>query len=136
MVVGALLYYARTVDNTLLPVLNDIAMSQANPTEKTKEKCKRLLDYVATYPNVVLRCHASNMQLHIDSNAAYLITPRAKSRIAGFYYFKCGANNCPLTMPNHPVLVECRCLQHVVSSAAEAETAGLFYNTQNALLLH
>ena len=31
--------------------------------------------------------------------------------------------------------MECRCLKHVVSSAAEAETAGLFYNAQNALQL-
>ena len=37
-------------------------------------------------------------------------------------------------MPSsHPVLVECHCLCHVVSSAAEAETAGLFYNAQNAV---
>ena len=134
-VVGALLYYARTIDNTLLPALNDIAMTQAQPTQKTKEKCKRLLDYVASYPNVSLRYRASNMQLHIDSDAAYLVAPKAKSRIAGYYYFKNGPNNLPLLSPNHPVLVECRCLRHVVSSAAEAETAGLFYNAQNALLL-
>ena len=75
------------------------------------------------------------MQLHIDSDAAYLIAPKAKSRIAGFYYFKCAPNNRPFPFPNHPILVECRCLRHVVSSAAEAETAGLFYNAQNALLL-
>ena len=29
--------------------------------------------------------------------------------------------------------MECRCLRHVVSSAAEAETAGLFHNAQNII---
>ena len=134
-IVGALLYYARSLDNTLLPALNDIAMQQAHPTENTKRKCQRLLDYVATYPSVILRYHASNMQLHIDSDAAYLVAPKAKSRIAGYYYFKQDKNNNDFRHPNHPVLVECRCLKHVVSSAAEAETAGIFYNAQNALLL-
>ena len=110
-------------------------MQQAQPTENTKRKCARILDYVATYPAVILRYHASNMQLHIDSDAAYLVAPKAKSRIAGFYYFKQDKNNNDFNHPNHPVLVECRCLKHVVSSAAEAETAGIFYNAQNALLL-
>ena len=134
-IVGALLYYGRSLDNTILPALNDIAMYQACPTQYTMKKCKRLLDYVATFPNVTLRYHASDMQLHIDSDAAYLIAPKAKSRIAGFYYFKNSPTSKPLRFPNHPILVECRCLRHVVSSAAEAETAGLFHNAQNALLL-
>ena len=110
-------------------------MFQSKPTEKIKAKCNRLLDYVATFPSVILRFHASNMHLHVDSDAAYLIAPKAKSRVAGFYYFKNKTNGQPLNFPNHPVLVECRCLRHVVTSAAEAETAGLFHNAQNILLL-
>ena len=128
-VVDALLYYARTLDHTLLLVLNNIAMAQAKPTEKTKEKCKKLLDYVATYPNVTLRYHASNIQLYIDSNTAYLVASKTKSRITGYYYFKCAPDNHPLLTPNHPILVEYRCLHHVVSSVGEAEMAGLFHNT-------
>ena len=71
------------------------------------------------------------MNLHIDSDAAYLVAPKAKSRIAGYYYFKHDQQHKPI--PNHPVLVECRCLRHVVSSAAEAETAAIFYNSQIAI---
>ena len=134
-IVGALLYYGRALDNTILPALNDIAMFQSCPTKYTMNKCKRLLDYVSTFPAVTLRYHHSDMHLHIDSDAAYLIAPKAKSRIAGFYYFKNSASSKPLRQPNHPILVECRCLRHVVSSAAEAETAAIFHNAQNALLL-
>ena len=72
------------------------------------------------------------MILHVDSDAAYLVAPKAKSRIAGHYYFKNNIINP--SQKNHPVLVECRCLRHVVSSAAEAEVASIYYNAQNIIL--
>lgn len=68
-IVGAL-YYTRAIDNTILTALNDIAAMQAKPTEKTRERCEQLLDYIATYPNIKLRFHASDMELHVDSDAA------------------------------------------------------------------
>ena len=71
------------------------------------------------------------MQLHTDSDAAYLVAPKARSRIAGFYYFKNNKQNKQI--PNHPILVECKCLKHIVSSAAETETGALFYNAQNII---
>ena len=73
------------------------------------------------------------MQLFVDSDASYLVAPKARSRVAGFYYFKNTPTNNPHTLSTHPVLVECRCLRHVVSSTAEAETAGLFQNAQNII---
>lgn len=125
---GSLLYYARCIDNTLLPALNDIATSQTTPTGNTLAKCEQLLDYVSTYPHVALRFHASNMQLHVDSDAAYLVASKVRSLVAGFYYFKHNPHHQPFTHPNHPVLVECHCLR-------QAETAGLFHNAQQAILL-
>ena len=84
----------------------------------------RLLDYVATYQNAFLRFHSSDMQLIVDSDAAYLVLPGAKSRIAG--YFRMGdksfSGNRPDSTrrtPNAPILVECKTLRHVVASAAE-----------------
>ena len=53
-VVGSLLYYARALDNTILPALNDISTQQSKPTQTTLKKCKRLLDYVYTYKNTFL----------------------------------------------------------------------------------
>ena len=90
---------------------------------------------MSTYPNVFLRYYASDMKLHVDSDAAYLVAPKAPSRIAGYYYF----NNIqpPPSFPTvkHPIMVECRCLRHEVSLAAEAETAALFYNGQHIIVL-
>ena len=124
-----MLYYSRAVDPTMLPALNEIATSQANPTEKTKQQCKMLLDYAATYPSAKIRYYASDMILHADSDAAYLVLPNARSRIAGHFYLSSKPPDPPAPpKPQHngPILTECRTLKHVVASAAEAETVGLF----------
>ena len=42
-------------------------------------------------------------------------------------------NNTTLQTYNAPVHIECALLKHVVSSAAEAETGGLFHNTKIAI---
>ena len=132
-VVGSLLYYGRALYASILPALNTIATQQNAPTKKVKEKCERLLDYVATYPNPIVRFHASDMILEIESDAAYLVLPKARSRAAGFFYLA----NKPKTT-NHPtingaILIECTTLRHVVSSAAEAEVGALFHNARQAL---
>ena len=76
---------------------------------------------------------ASNMILHIDSDAAYLVLPKARSRAAGFFYFQNKPTSKPHPTVNGAVLVECTTLRHVVSSAAEAEVGALFHNARVAL---
>ena len=132
-VTGSHLYYGRAIDYTILPALNEIASEQANPTQKTKEKTQRLMDYVYTYPNAFIRYYASDMVLHIDSDAAYLVAPKARSRVAGYFQMGNHPNNKTKTTLNGAIHVECKTLRHVVSSAAEAETAGVFHNAQMAL---
>ena len=134
-IVGTFLYYARAVDPTILPAINDIASAQANPTENTNEKLKMLLDYMHTYPQAKIRYKASQMILHIDSDAAYLVLPGAKSRVAGYYYLSNLFNprNVSNAIPNGAIHVECKALRHVVTSAAEAETAALFHNAKTAI---
>ena len=129
-IVGSLLYYARSIDCTLFPALNTMATNQAAPTENSLRQCHRLLDYIATYPNVTIQFHASNMQLHVDSDAAYLVAPKARSRIAGYFSLE---SHQPNPTPHGPILVECRTLRHVVASSAEAEIAGIFHNAQIAI---
>ena len=54
-VTGSLNYYARTVDLTMLPAINEISSQQAKPTENTWKACEMLLDYACTYPNAKIR---------------------------------------------------------------------------------
>eukprot|EP00957_Ditylum_brightwellii_P111538 8507805-Ditylum_brightwellii.AAC.1 len=70
-----LLFYTRAVDPTMLLALNAIATQQENPTTKTATVVVQLLSYCVTCPNVIIRYHASNMTLHIHSDASYLSLP-------------------------------------------------------------
>jgi hypothetical protein len=74
------------------------------------------------------------MVLNVDTDAAYLVLPQARSHIAG-HYFLSDNPPAPPTMPkpNGPIHTECRRLRGVVSSAAEAECGGLYHNSQNVI---
>ena len=91
------------------------------------------MDYAATYPDVKLRYFASNMVLHVDSDAAYLVQTGARSRVAGYYILSTyppPPPAIPKPTPNAPILVKYKTLRSVVASAAEAETGWLFHNGQ------
>lgn len=133
-IVGTFLYYARAIESPLLPALNEIGTQQSKPTKSTNNAANTILDFVSTYPNGKIRFHASDMILHIDTDAAYLVMPNAKSRVAGYYYLSSHPTNPPSKVPrNGAVLVECSTIKHVVSSAAEAECSGCFTNAQKAI---
>jgi hypothetical protein len=81
-----LLYYARAVDPTLIMPINVLASEQSNATKITANKVIKLLNYCNTHPETKIRYHASNMILHIHSDASYLSESGAKSRAGGFFY--------------------------------------------------
>jgi hypothetical protein len=70
-VTGSVLY-AQAVDPTVLMPLNDIDTEQIKATENTQAVTNQLLDYLATHPDATIRYHASDMILHIHSDASYL----------------------------------------------------------------
>ena len=129
-IAGSTLYYSKALDHSALPALTEIQSSQAKPTTETQNKIQHLLDYFHSNPNTIIRYKASKMILYVDSDAAYLVMPRAKSRIAGHYYLS-DENGTP----NGPLHVNCRILPHVTASAAETETATMFYNAQLAIFI-
>ena len=86
VIVGSLLYYAIAIDNTILPTLGDIASEQSKATIKTQEKVNHSLDYMATNPNATIEYKASDMILHVHSDASYLSLSKARSRAAGIHF--------------------------------------------------
>ena len=76
-IIGTCLYYARVVDMTILPSLNTLATSHSKPTATTKQKIGQLLDYLDTHSDAKLRYHASDMILHCDKDAAYIVQTKA-----------------------------------------------------------
>jgi hypothetical protein len=118
----------------MLPALNEISSQQAKPTARTMSKVKHLLDYAATHPNATLHYQASDMVLHIDSDSAYLVLPKARSRAAGYHYLSSRqpVNKHPPPR-NAAIHVECKAIRRVMGSAAEAETTTAFINAQTAI---
>ena len=94
----------------MLVALNEIAAHQAHPTQFILTKCDQLLDYASTYPNVKLRFKASDMILYVDSDTAYLIQDRARSRIAGHYILNSHPPLVPFlkNLPSHLFLLNAK----------------------------
>jgi hypothetical protein len=125
---GTFMYYGRGVGPCILVALNDISSEQATPTSDTLAKTDMLMDYLHTYPNAVIRFHASDMILKSTTDAAYLVLPKARSRAAVHYHLGWNYND----NVNGPVDVLCQTIKNVVSSAAEAETAGIYIGAKHA----
>ena len=97
-----------------------------------------LFDYLSTYPNETILYYASGMCLAVDSDAAYLVLPYARSRYEGYFFLTNALPPFPSKPTytfNGPVLVTCKTLRGVLSSAAEAETGGLFHDAQTSIIM-
>ena len=79
-IVGAFLYYGIALDKTLLVGLNDISLEQYKATDNTSKNITKLLNYLATHPEAVIKYHVSGMQLYIHSDALYLYVSKAISK--------------------------------------------------------
>ena len=91
-----------------------------------------LMDYLYYHPNETLRYYASDMILQGEADAAYLVLPKARSRAAAWFILGNDPTSKPTPKPNAPVYIMCNTLKNVMSSAAEAETGGLFLAAQRA----
>jgi hypothetical protein len=85
-VTGTLLYHARAVDPTILPVLSTIATEQAKPTQKTMKNVKQLSDHCSTQEEAMITYNASKMTLTIHSDAVYANEKKLQSRAGGHFF--------------------------------------------------
>ena len=100
----------------------------------------RLLNCAATHPDAVIQYRASDMILHVHSDASYLSEPQARSRAGGFDFLGDDVDmQNPDTKPtlNGPVHIVSSILKNVMASASatEAEVGALFHNAQDACTL-
>jgi hypothetical protein len=134
-VIGTLLYYARAVDATLLVALGTIAAQQTRATVHTAKLLSQLLDYCHTHPDATIRYHASDMILHIHSDASYNSEAKARSRAGGHFYLGQTASTNPTMRNNGAILNTSTVMRNVLSSASESECGALFNNTKDAVAL-
>jgi hypothetical protein len=96
------------------------------------------MDYAATHPLAIIRYHTSNMILHVDSDAAYLVQPNTRSRYAGHFFLSSNPPPLPakpIPERNGAIITVCKTICNVVASAAEAETGGVYNNAQDAVII-
>ena len=128
---GTLIYYGLSLDPTMLLAVNEIPKLQSKSTEKKNKNTDIILDYASNYPNTSIQYHASEMVLHIDSYAAYLIFPNGRSWTHGNYLLRIWLSpdlSKPNPKQNGLILTEVKSIKNVISLAAESETADMFSN--------
>ena len=130
-VIGVFLYYARTVDPTMLAPLNKLASRQANPTEQLLREVHHFLQYAATWPSAELVFVPSDMRLAIWSDASYLSESDSRSR-AGGHHSLTNAGDFSKAPLNGAVEALSTILPVVVAAASEAEVGAIFLNAQAA----
>jgi hypothetical protein len=117
-VTGSVLYYARAVNPTVSMPLNNIAREQTKATEKAQAATNQLLDYLATHPDATIRYHASDLILHIHSDASYLSVSNTRSRLGGLFFL--GNKSQEQDTLNGSILNVAAVIKNVVASAAES----------------
>ena len=139
--VGSAYYYGRAIDSTILPSLTSISAEQSKATERTAADVTKLFDYLATHPDATIRYVASDMVLHVHSDASYLSAPKARSKLGGYFYLSRNPTDSnrqpqptdPLPPLNGAIHVNTNIIKHVMSAASEAELGALFFNMKDAV---
>ena len=96
-VTGTFLYYARSIDATIIPSLGTIPTQQSALTENTMHKVHQFLDYAATHPGAIITYRASSIILAAHSDASYLSESKARSRPGGNF-------SCPTNQPSRQTM--------------------------------
>ena len=113
----------------MLTALGSITDQKANPTEKTMQKVKQLLDYAASHPDAVLTYQAIEMVLESHSYTLYIYKKKTKADQVDIYLCKKTA----LPPNNGAVFTISKIIKAVMSSSAEAELGSLFINCKESI---
>jgi hypothetical protein len=109
--------------------LNGIATEQTKAPEKMQAATNQMLDYLATHPDAKIRYHASDMVLHIHSDAPYLSVSNARSPLGGLFFL--GNKSPEQDTLNGYILNVAAVIKNVVASAAESEVGACLHNAQS-----
>ena len=133
-----MLYYAISVNLTMLAALGSIATQQSKATQQTYDEVLWLLNYAVSHPGATIRCLVSDMILHVHSDAFYLSEQKAR-RCVGGHYLRSNCSPDPTCAPNTgstlngPIHTVSNILSNIMLSAAEAEFGATFLNSQKAV---
>ncbi len=86
-IVGSILYYTQVVNMTVLMALSTIAVEQTKAAERTLEKCRQLLDYLAKHTDANIHFHASDMIMNILYKDTHPTSPPPNTLLCHFLHF-------------------------------------------------
>ena len=129
-VLGKFQCHARAVDPTMCHILSVLGSAQAKATQQTMEDMEHFLDHAACNPDASLTLTGCDMTLHVESDAAFLTEPKARSRASGHFYLGNAEGNFQIL--NAHIHIISKVIKSVVSSAAESELGALFINAGEA----
>ena len=116
--VGEILWYATAVAHDVLTAISKLSAHQTTPTNDTFPfTIERIQGYFKQFGNHKIQFQASDMKLHIMSDASFDAEPNSRSRGGCFMWL---GNNQP-TLINGPVFCQSKILPGVPQSAATAE---------------
>jgi hypothetical protein len=127
----------------MLVALGTIASNQTKGTQATAQAVTQILNYASAHPDATVRYHASDMCLHIHSDAYYLSEANARSRSGDPFFLS--ANPIDPTKPpstyNPPppytgaIHTVSATMANVTASGTEAKFGALFHNVGDAVPL-
>ena len=85
-IIGTFLYYAHAVYCTILLDIKTLEEQQSNPTKNIEAEITQFLEYSATNPSLIIQYKSGYIIFHINSDAAYLSEPHARSCTGGKFY--------------------------------------------------
>ena len=122
----SLLYYAISVDPTIIVSLSTLAIKQAKVTTQTIKNLHQLIDYLVTHPYANIRYYASNMIINVQSDVSCLSATNSKIRAAGHFFLGWKPQDKHPIHLNGAIFTLCHILNFVAASSAEAELGALF----------
>ena len=131
-IIGAFLYYDKSVDNKLLVGLSSIGSQQAAATERTNKAINQILDYCATYPANGILYRSSDMVRCAHSDAGFYNESKGRSR-AGAHSLLSKNNAMPRW--NGSVLTLAQIIKLFISSASEVELRAIFITAQEMVAM-
>ena len=109
----------------MMHALNDLALQVTIGTMKLEEAQACFLNYCATNPDASIVYYASDMIIRGDTDEAYLVSSKARSRTAAYVFM--GNKDQNNQTINGLIVVIARILKLVVALVAETEIASLFH---------
>ena len=95
----------------------------------SQDALEYFLNYCATHPEAEIIYRASEMILTVDSDAAYQVAAKSRSRASGYHYL----GNLDGKLFNGAIFILAKIIKSVMQSAAEAECGGLYMNAKEAV---